>query len=147
VRDASSYSTTDQASMVSEIMTTSSALYGYGRAVHTLEIDVAARAGCRFYACLLSKLLKDALPDTLRKIEHRLKSLDDERSAFLSVQNWGAYAQSFQGCGSVHLPGTATDANSQGMQILDSVQWKFLASSGEFMWVLPFKTPNLWSGI
>jgi hypothetical protein len=60
-----------------------------GRPCHTIEIEAATRAGCRFCAFLLSRLKFGGLLDTFRKIEYRLQLLNDKGTASLSIQNWG----------------------------------------------------------
>lgn len=55
------------------------------RAVHTHEVEAAARAGCRFCAFLMSRLELECLLEIFRKIEVRLRRRGDGRTASLAI--------------------------------------------------------------
>ena len=64
--------------------------FGVGRPLHSLEMEAATRAGCKFCAFLLSRLKAGGLLDSLRKIERRLQIIDDGSKSSISIQNWGS---------------------------------------------------------
>lgn len=88
----------------------------FGRALHTRELEAAARAGCKFCLFLLSKLMKRSLLDTFRKIEIRLCLLGKPWTTTLSIENWGRRQN-----GSLlwlNLPGKfATNCNNKSAQM------------------------------
>lgn len=76
-----------------------------GRRFHTCEIKAAARLGCRFCAFLLSRLNKQCLLETFRKIEARLQIVSDSGIASLIIQEswWNANTVKFLW---ISFPGT-----------------------------------------
>ncbi|KAI0124368.1 heterokaryon incompatibility protein-domain-containing protein, partial [Xylariales sp. AK1849] len=63
-----------------------------GRTFNTFEIEAATRLGCIFCAYLLSQLRESGLLDTFRRISTRLRVLDSNLAASLSIQSWGRNA-------------------------------------------------------
>lgn len=59
-----------------------------GRAVHTLEIEAAAKTGCKFCLYLLSGLMRASQLDTIRKIERRFNLLGEDGTSTVTIQNW-----------------------------------------------------------
>lgn len=62
---------------------------GPGRAVHTLEIEAAAKAGCKFCLYILLELMRASQLDTIRKIERRFNLLGEDGTSTITIQNWG----------------------------------------------------------
>lgn len=61
-------------------------VFTLGSAVHTREIEAAARAGCKFCTFLFSKLREFSDLDTFRRIERRLRPLGSDLTATVSIQ-------------------------------------------------------------
>jgi len=57
-----------------------------GRSFHSHEIEAAARGGCKFCAFLFTRLRVRGRLGIFRKIETRLRSLNDKRLAILTVR-------------------------------------------------------------
>lgn len=86
-----------------------------GRAVHTGEIEAAARSGCKFCLYLLSRLTRASQLDTIRKIEMRFKLLGEDATSTITIQNWGTNDSQLLW---LNLPGkTATSCNAYGARI------------------------------
>lgn len=86
-----------------------------GRAVHTLEIEAAAKAGCKFCLFFLSGLMRASQLDTIRKIEERFKLLGEVGTSTITIQNWGKDDSQLLW---LNLPGkTATSCNASGARM------------------------------
>lgn len=59
-----------------------------GRAVCTLEIEAAARAGCTFCKFLMTRLTEQCVLDIFRKLEMRMRLLGYDGTATIGIENW-----------------------------------------------------------
>lgn len=60
--------------------------FALGSAVHTREIEAAARAGCKFCMFLFSRLRQNSELDLFRKVERRLNLLGKVETTTLSIE-------------------------------------------------------------
>lgn len=101
-----------------------------GRPIVTSEVQAAAMTGCKFCSFLLTRLSLDGTLDIVRKIEARLRRLNDNGTASLSIQNfWGMpYHLQFLW---LNFPGkVATHVNSRGA-VCCKFESRFLFPNGK----------------
>ncbi|KAI8632030.1 heterokaryon incompatibility protein-domain-containing protein [Xylariaceae sp. FL1651] len=121
-------------------------VHAVGRSLHTLELEAAARAGCRFCAFLVSRLEVSQLLDTYRKIESRLQMFDVSALASLSIQDWANTVTTNKQLLWVNLPGkVAKQCFSRGGGLCQFEAYFVSPTAG--LWdehVDPFEIARMW---
>jgi hypothetical protein len=63
--------------------------HAVARSFHTIQLEAAARNGCRFCALLVQKLRDTEQLRIFHQIDARIESLGETAKAHMSLQNWG----------------------------------------------------------